>query len=233
MLRARWVFLLLTIACFHSSVRPYEGIVIPVSRNGLARGPMAVVPIRLPDDVEMPESTAAVLDSLVAATLVEGGLPIIPAAHYSAIWQRLAEEAGGFYDQFTGQRDDAKYDAAVSALYREMDSLHAPRAWLYPEVWVVEAEVADGMAHWDGVAQRAGTGWYTTLLALTFEVSVEDTSGVAVFRNGRGLELIERLGALGEIESIAPSRLFQNPTRTSLVVRSVLNPLVAIADTTS
>ena len=227
------MLVLLTIGCFRSSVRPYEGVVLPPFNDGLTKGPMAVVPVRLPDDLEAPDEVADAIDSLVAATLVDAGISIVPSARYSAIWQRLVEEAGGFYDPFTGRRDETKYDSAVTTLYRELDSLHAPTAWVYPEVWIVEAEVANGVAHWDGVAQRAGGAWFTTILALTFEVSVEDTSGVAIFKNGKGLELYERVDAQGDIEPMPRGLMFQNAARLSLVVRDVLGPLVALADTTS
>jgi len=222
-------------ACATLSVPEFDLYVVPRDTFDLRGKRIALVPLSVPSDIENPEPVVAGLDYTTEHFLRSVGADLVPASEYRKIWNRLTAEAGGFFDPFTGQRDEPKYQAGVRQLMKEMHRDFHPDAFLYPELWVVEAPVMSGTARWDGTSQEFGPAvlGVEVALALTIAVVVEDSSGNELFANGRGLQLLERFDAdSDEIEMIPRDELFQDAEMMSAAVFAVLSPLLAVLSDT-
>jgi hypothetical protein len=187
------VALQLLTACPLAVSDRFDTFIVPRDSIDLTTQRYILVPLTAQDDLQYPDSAGILIDSLVQATLEEAGIDVVPASEYADIWARLTREAGGFFDPYTGERDEPKYDAAVTELYRELQEKYTPLGFLYPELWVVDAPIRGAAATWDGRAVRAYPlpDDVDRLTAITLAITIEDTTGAELFVNGQGLELIE------------------------------------------
>ncbi len=204
---------------------------------------IVLTPLQVPDDLAVPESLAAMLDSLVHRTVQEGGFTVVPAAAYADIWDAAAREAGGFYDPYTGERIEHRFDQARGRLVTELTERFGAEALLYPELWVVDAPYAGGVARWDGASQGL-VGWGTRLLhaiaslgdddeslgegvvaALSFVVFLEDLAGAEIYRHVHGIEVLEKLEG-GRPVPVDTTALFRDDDRYRDAVRRALEALV-------
>jgi len=192
---------------------------------------VAVVPVTIPDDLELDEARVRRVESLIEAAMRDAGYDVIPAVRYEAIWDRLSEEAGGFFDPFTGHRDEALFSAAVDQLYREMEQEYHPGAYLYGTVVVAEAMVDDGYAQWDRVALPYPL-WTLDdpILALSLEVVVEDSSRVEIFREAVGIGVLEKPDRLDDLTMVPVADRLGSEEEVARAVERVLAPLVRPPD---
>ncbi len=192
---------------------------------------LALVPTSIPADIENPEPIVMLFDSLVEQNLLKHGFDVVPAREYREIWSRLNAEAAGFFDPFTGERDEPEYAAGVSQLIKEVHERFQPDGFLYPELWVVEAPISANHAAWDGTSQRVwpAPSGLSAVFALTFAIVVEDSAGTELFVNGRGLEVMEEFDLDANEMIMRPrERLFQQSEVYSEAVTRVLAPLLAM-----
>lgn len=210
------------------AVRPsssYDVFLVPggVFRDSVAR--VVLAPVVLQTDVAVPETILQRIDSLIAGELSASGFEVVPAVVYEEIWMRLNEEAGGFFDPYTGERDEGRFQEAVDQLKLELQEAFDPDALVYPEIWPVEVPVSYGTASWDGVKQAA-FGVRDVILALSLVVVIEDMEGRELFVNGGGLEVVEMWSrALGVVRR--PTRdMFGDDKRIVDAVEIALHPLL-------
>ncbi len=209
----------------------YETSLFTVPSDSLLRRieTVALVPVRVPDDLDVPESVLTEYDTVLESVLRLSGFAVVPAAEYSKIWSRLTQEAGGFFDPFTGRRDEPKFDAAVRQLYRELNEVAAPDALLFPEIEVVETEYFSRSAEWDGASQRVeapgGSGW---ALVLSLVVVLESMDGRELYSNVQGVEIIE--GPDGAAIEPPPHG---DPERRTRAAMGALRPLIDLRPPTS
>lgn len=216
------------VSCYPPPPGNYDHFVLPASVFDLRGKTVALVPASVPDELEGREAIGRLVDSMILATLAPADFTTVPAAEYAAIWDRLTREAGGFFDPYTGERDEPKFEAAVRQLHRELEALFHPDVLLYPELWIVEAPIRDGLAHWDGT-QRQVYGIPVdggAALALSLVVVMEDEGGQEVFNNGWGVGLYQwaDLGS-GGIRTATAEELFE-AVFAGDAVAEVLAPLL-------
>jgi hypothetical protein len=173
----------------------------------LPSGPMVVAPVTVPDDLEMGERIAASVDSFVANGLTKLGYDVVPPGEYAAIWDSLTRIHGGFFDPFTGVRHEASYDSAVAALFTQLRTRFKPGSFVYPGLFVADAEIVDGYATWDGYREyfdlRVGNG--VEVLGISLVVTVEDADGAEIHSGATGVRVIERYSSsTGELIMVDP-----------------------------
>jgi len=188
---------------------------------------IVATPVILPEGVETSDSVLTWFDDLIERTLREAGFTVIPADTYVEIWNRINQEAGGFFDPLTGERDEPRYEAAVDQLFDELKQRFSPDAILYPEMWIVEAPTSGGYARWDGTTQRVGTRAESAVLALSLAIVVQDMEADELYSNVWGLELLELYNwELGDFAAVPSGALFADRERNTTAVTKTLAPLI-------
>ncbi len=212
-------------ACVIRPSSSYDHFLVPSGefRDSVTR--IVLAPVVLQTDVAVPEAVLQRIDSLIAGELSASGFEVVPSFVYEEIWMRLNEEAGGFFDPYTGERDEDRFQQAVDQLKLELREGFDPDALVYPEIWPVEAPVSYGTASWDGVRQTS-FGVSEVILALSVVVVIEDMGGKELFVNGGGLEVAEMWSrALGVVRR--PTRdMFGDDQRLIDAVEVALHPLL-------
>jgi len=215
----------MTGACAVRASSSYDLFLVPSGefRDSVKR--VVIAPVVLQTDVAVPEAVLQRIDSLIAGELTASGFEVVPSLVYEEIWMRLNEEAGGFFDPYTGERDDERFEAAVSQLKLELQQGFDPDALVYPEIWPVEVPVSYGVASWDGVKQSSFNVNDVTL-ALSLVIVIEDMGGKELYVNGGGLEVAEMWSrALGVVRR-PTSNMFRDEERLINAVQIALQPLL-------
>lgn len=189
---------------------------------------IVVTTVSLPEGVEAPDSVLTWFEDLIEATLRGAGFTVVPVQEYVDIWNRITEEAGGFFDPFTGERDEPRYEAGVAELFDELKQRFSPDAILYPELWIVEAPTnSGGYARWDGTSEKVDISWESTVLALSLAVVLQNMEGAELYANVWGLEVLEVYDReAGEFVPVPSEYLFADRVRNFTAVMKVLDPLV-------
>jgi hypothetical protein len=154
---------------------------------------IAVTPVTTDGDLIIPEEAAAKLEGSLEEQLRQAGFNVVPAFEYIGIWQHIADEFGGFFDTYTGERDEQLYEAATSLLRRELRERFNADALLHPELWEGTVPFHEGIARWDGTSQAVfgAYGLSGEVRALSLVVFIEDTAGTELYSNGVGFATIE------------------------------------------
>jgi hypothetical protein len=203
----------------------YDLFLVPSEQFHSEVSSVVLAPTVAQTDVAVPESVLVRLDSLIALKLDSFGFDVVPSVVYQEIWTRLTEEAGGFYDPYTGEQDEELFEETVDELKRELQDGFDPDAIVYPEIWSVDAPVSYGRARWDGV-ERSAPG-LTEVVALSLIVVVEDMEGKELYANGGGLGVAEAWDRTSGIEPRPPAAIFQPEGSLAEAVDVALNPLLA------
>jgi hypothetical protein len=204
----------------------YDLFLVPEKQLQDSVEKLVLVPVTVQADIDPPDSVLILMDSLIEGRLRSAGFSTIPALVYDEIWTRIMQEAGGFYDPYTGRRDEELFTTSVERLKTELQERFDPDALVYPEIWSVEAQNYYGTARWDGVSQSAYMlGEFVEALSLV--VVVEDLAGNELYVNGGGLALAEEYASadIGIVRAPADS-IFQDPEMVEQAVDLALRPLV-------
>ncbi len=186
--------------------------------------------------VDMPDkgSVKAEFDSLVEARFRAEGFSVVRVGEFDETVERITEEMGGVFDPKTGEPDSVKvrmvYQQALGEIRDEID----PDVVIIPTIEVVAVRVDNtAKAEWLGASEcidpplvqifgSCGTTKYSgTLPALSFFVTVFDMDAVVLFRNGGGLQILERPGG-----RIPRDELFDDKDRNTDAVGIAVDPLV-------
>jgi erythromycin esterase len=188
---------------------------------------IVATPISLPEGVDAPEYLLNWFEDLIEDTLQAAGFTVVPVQTYLDVWNRITQEAGGFFDPFTGRRDEQRYEAAADELFAELKERFNPDAVLYPEMWIVEAPTSGGYARWDGVTQEVGTSAASEVLALSLAIVVQDMDVAELYSNVWGLEVLEVYNRyFGDFLPVPSEALFADQERNTTAVMKILGPLI-------
>lgn len=190
---------------------------------------VAVAPTSVVGDISIEDSTLTYLESLIEEHLREAGLTVVPAIEYAEIWDSIANESGGFFDPYTGERDEEKFQAAANQLMAVMSQRFEYDALAYPEIWEVETPFSDGDARWGGAAQLipGGRGYSGDVRAATLFVAIQDSSGNELYVQEAGIQVLEYM-LMGRLTPLPPERLFADTTFIPAAVSRALDPLVEL-----
>jgi hypothetical protein len=196
---------------------------------------IVVTPVTTPDDFVIPGDAAAELESALEEQLQQAGFAIVPSFEYIGMWQHIADEFGGFFDTYTGERDEELFEAATDRLRTELVERFQVDALLYPELWAGLVPFQDGVARWDGTSQVVfgAYGLSGEVNALSLVVSIEDMAGTELYSKGIGFATTEAWYKNSWLPLVLKG-VIGDPRLVSTAVTSVLTPIrVALASDSS
>jgi len=219
-----------------------------IPREEFQQGAQTIVlaPVVGPSGIQVAESLLVQIDTLIEVMLRGAGYRCVSRSEYVATWDHILAQMGGLYDSVTGELDELRFEVAREQLRRDLRDVYQPDFVLYPEIWVVEAVFANGVARWDGTSQSL-VGFGTRALnvidavlhqydgflptgvvnALSLGVIVENMDGIEIFQNVGGIEVLEKVGRdVGRAEPVLFETILTDPERNQTAVRTVLLPLV-------
>lgn len=218
-------------ACVRAGPPQFDTYVVPTDTFELHGKRLALVPLSVPSDMENPDALITDFSHRIEELLNANGVDVVPASEYRRIWDRLTAEARGFFDPYTGRLDESKYDAGVRQLMKEMRENFAPDAFIYPELWPVDAPLAYGAARWDGASQPIYPvpQGFEFVRALTLAVVVEDAAGNELYVNGHGLVVLERFDLeSGGMVLIPRDEIFKEEGFIDEALTAVFSPLIEV-----
>ena len=244
----RWIPFV-TVAVFAScaSKTQFNPFVTPETAVYDVARVISLAPFAEPAGLAVPDSILQLFETLIDSALSSGGFSTVPEDAYAAAWQAILEDLGGIYDPMTGQLDNEKYRVAEQRIAHEMSEQFGANAFLYPELVLVDAEFANGVAKWDGTSQSVASFWehlgetlsalasglsnggYSTnypsgtVSAVSLRVGLYDLEGSELYTNWAGIELVadKKDGTFYPDE-----QRFQEPERIRQSVENALGPLI-------
>src|SRR5207247_9880796 len=93
----------------------YDPWLVPEEQFAASVRTIALVSTEVPEDLEDPDPAQATFDSLLAAELRAAGFTVVRAAVTAAVWRRLVDSVGGYYDPSTRRESTSRYHCAVRA----------------------------------------------------------------------------------------------------------------------
>ena len=243
-MRQRWtrwgctIAALIVAGCLPTTLRynPFK-VAEPEIRQKVKR--VALFPVTLPTDLDDPEPVKAKFEALIQAKLKEGGFIPVPSQEMDAIWKRMKEQLGGFFDPVTGKRDEVKFKTAREHTLREIQAKTKADAVLHPAIHLIKVNFGNNQAAWHGTSESLVPGgfWATfitganhgTTSALSLYVTLEDIHGVELYVNMGGIQLAAKLSGQAFVAVPRP-QLFADEQRNQTAVNVALNPLIGKAD---
>jgi len=165
------------------------------------------------------------------------GFTVVGGKTYGELWERERTSAGGFFDPFTGRRDDARLQAARARVFKQMQEQYGISAIVFPSIVIRTAQFSNGLATWDGVNESithnkglvrfldrssAASG---ELSALSLEVTIADAAGATLFEESGGIHVMERVSGAALVPVPEPE-LFSELTTDTRAVDIAFAPLV-------
>jgi hypothetical protein len=193
---------------------------------------VAVVSAALPADLSDAERVRDEIDSLLVVQLSAAGYTVAPRRESEPHRARIEAAGGGIFDPVTGRADTLKARDIRLQLARELRDSLGVDAVVQPTVFVTQARLVSGWAHWLGARQQVQSFGSQVLFggasggvpALGLHVRVVGPNG-DMYANAGGLEVIQRLGITGAKE-VLPSTLFRDTERTASAVAIALKPML-------
>ncbi len=195
---------------------------------------IAIAPVTIPDGLPDPAPIQEEFDSLITVRLRGYGYTIVRPHEYTAVWNRLAVEMGGFEDPDSGGIDEEKMTAAMFKTLEVLKAGFELDAVLFPGIFVVEAQFVAGNAAWDGADQRIETASGVETLfsgsqagvvdAISLKVNIRGKDGTPLYIRSGGIEVLTKVFGK-EFISVPRPDLFTDKERNSKAVKIALSPL--------
>lgn len=227
-------FSFMSVSC--ASTTPYNPFKVEQDEFFKTAKIVALGPVFVPADITDTDEAKTKFESAITAKLTQAGFSVIPSKEYSAIWKRMTEEIGGYFDPVSGKRDEAKFKAVREHSRREVSTKFNVDTLLFPRIQIVKAEWKDAYATWDGTTesvQSKGDIFMQALLfqsrsgtvpALSLVVFIEDLNGRSLYAHAHGLQVLTKFTG-GEFVAVPQQELFQEQ-RNLAAIDAVLKPLV-------
>ena len=168
------------------------------------------------DDDPRISNFAALLDEELRAM----GFGTVSPTETNDTWDRVMAASGTLYDPITGRPDLEAHERARRAAMLALDEEHGCGFLLIPSIISVSTSWKNGIARWDGITERFGTGGagaFGATGALSLHVSIWDGEWEQVYFGTGGIELLARV-----VDSFWESD-FENVPRESLLTNSEWN----------
>jgi hypothetical protein len=217
---------------------PYNPFQVPRHEFEARIRTIAVAHLVVPSDLEDPEAVAGLFEPLIVSKLEQAGLRTVDPDEVEEIWDRMAEQVGGYFDPMTGQRDQEAFDAVRLHTFNELEARFEADAVLHPTLLIVMAKFSGGTAHWCGASQGiqttgrwvleafAGSSSSGTIAASCLGIQIEDTKGVTLYQHQGGIEILAELEATG-FDPHSREELFLDAERNRSAVSLALDDLLA------
>jgi hypothetical protein len=197
---------------------------------------IALWPVGLDREIGGAPGAPERFDSLITARLNAAGLTVIPAAETRAIFNRLRDSIGGFYNTYTGRVIQDKLASVTRGTRRELSTRFGATVGLHASVIVWGIPFGGGTARWHGTSESSrGRGGLAGFLigrsegqvpALSLAVFAQDTAGHALYEGVGGIQLLGKI-IDGNVRRVAPESLFADTARNTAAVRMAVDSLPA------
>jgi hypothetical protein len=119
---AYWVVALCAGSMFvgGACVTPYDPYKIPADELRKRVDTVAISPLDVDVELDDVARVRQLIEPRVVEMLRQGGFEVVPPEEWDPRWLAVAHEVGPIFDPVTGRRDDARYQAARSALYHDL-----------------------------------------------------------------------------------------------------------------
>lgn len=171
-------------------------------------------------------------DSLIVTQLKAAGLTIVGPESTQALWLKVRDSIGGYYDPYTGRFIQEKYQTVWNATLTALRQTYHIDAWIRPGVHQAQAHFYGSKVKWDGVEEESGgsggvVGFifgtnYGTLPALSLQVLVVDTAGKFLYGAAGGIQLASNVHG-----DLPPDSLLQDSARIRRAVHLAVDSLPA------
>jgi hypothetical protein len=223
-----------------ATTTPYEPFKIPQHEFCQKTKIIAVAPVAVPEYLETPDPVRARFASIIENKLLEAGFSIVSSEEYAKIWEQMIEKIGGYFDPFTGQRNESKFTLIRKHCLQELCTKYNSNAVLYPEIRVVKAWFTGCEANWHGASDSLKVptknkfesfwetcgGGYGTLEAMSLIVTIKDMDNVVMYVNPGGIQVLTRIKDGEGFVPVPRNELFVNAERNITAVEVALEPLV-------
>jgi hypothetical protein len=236
MIRWRVIILLIVLVSSGCAAKqpPYNPYKIPEDQFRSTIKTVALSPIIVPDGLEKPDQVKAKFESLLDAKLRKLGFKVIPSSEYDAIWKKMMDKVGGYFDPVTGKRDDAKFKAVRTHTLREVNTKLKADAVVYSLIRVFPVPFNSNQASWHGTSESLVAGgalqkffsnqFHGTVSALSFGVNISDPNEVDMYVNWGGIQVLGRVSGW-QVVNIPPEEILTNEERNAAAVEIALDPL--------
>ncbi len=215
---------------------PYEPYQVPREQFHAKVRTIGVAELAVPSDLENPDAVKQRFEAMIIQRLESQGFRTVPSEKVMPVWDEMEAQMGGMFNPMTGELDQKKFDTARLHLLQEIATQFGADALLHTTIGVVDAKFESGTAHWCGSSQRMqsvgstlldGLGGMTsagTIKATCLFVVIEDMSGVDLYKDMGGIEVLGRL-VIGGFEPRPQTELFIDVERNHAAVDSALGAL--------
>jgi hypothetical protein len=210
-----------------------------ISRDELFRSYSRIViaPVELAP-IEQATSVQQRYAQLLREKLMAAGMTVVGGDEYGPLWEAARISAGGFFDSYTGRKDDGRFNEARNQVFAKLHEQHGATAYVLPAIITRRATFQTGSAHWDGVKELATTSksWAGTMMnpsaravgemnVQSIRVQIVDGTGRLLFEESGGIHVTERV-ANGRLIPVPEPELFSDPSRDVRAVDIALKPLL-------
>lgn len=170
--------------------------------------------------------------------LGELGLAVTGGEDYGPLWDAERAAAGGFFDPFTGRRDEDRLRTARGRVFAAMHQKYGITGIVYPSVVLTTAAYKQGTAKWDGVADSVtstkGFGklldpsmqYMGELSALSLDIRIADADDRTLFEETGGIQVAEKFSG-GRVSPVPEPELFADASKDIRAMEIALRPLAA------
>jgi hypothetical protein len=198
---------------------------------------VAVAPAHVDDDIPNATQAREELVTLLISELNSLGFQTVSPAEYEQIFNRLRDEAGGFFDPITGKGDEEKFKKVQDLCRRELATKFRADAVMYPTLVAHTAQFNGNVAVWNGVRENITYGepdlnpWmaaivgynYGTVPVLSFCISLQDIEGNRMFADCGGVQSLAKMTG-AHFNHLSSDKVLTDPTRNTNAVHIALEP---------
>lgn len=187
---------------------------------------VALAPLELPQAAQRPEVQARYLQA-IEKKLALLGFTVLGGDTYGGLWQTERASDGGFFDPFTGKRDESRLRDARARVFAQMQERFGISSTVYPAIVTRAAQFTGGSAWWDGTEDRvnADNTYSGELLAISLEVTIANAAGDTLFIESGGIQVVTQISG-GAICFIPEAEYFTKPAKDARAVEIAFAPLV-------
>jgi hypothetical protein len=158
--------------------------------------------------------------------LTQLGYKVVGGDGYGEAWQAAQVAVGGFFDPYTGLRDESRSHAARAQVFAQLQQRYGITAVVYPAIVTRSAAFGWAGASWDGASYSVPMDkpYAGQILAYSLQVEIADGAETTLFMHRGGIQV-----AMGIIDGrpvmLPEGQLFSDPARDTHAVEIALAPL--------
>ena len=210
----------------------YDPFKVPAERLREGVDTVALRPLAVHPDLVDPQRLRALIEPRAVAMLSEGGFEVVPPEEWERRWLATAREVGEIWNPISGARDDARYDAVMSAVRHDLAvergvdavvELHLFAEKVEASGWSPRLCGVQREVYWPGREFPLGSR-VTLAYGLCVGVRVHDLDEREIYSIRHGLEFVDTY-ALQTNARLPLDQRLRDPERIEEALDVILGPL--------